>query len=145
MKKLLFLIAIAFVTLQLQAQKFVYGDLRVTGSTYVTGSIQSGNTLTVPYMAVDSVSTAKVKIGSQRVTYAAGDSLVDNSYVNRSYTAALTDSLPTAAEITAVAGTPASRGAGYKAVIKDTNGSSLYYLVISTGTAWYYFRGVLAL
>ena len=145
MKKILFLIALVFFALQLQAQKFVYGDLRVTGSTYVTGSVYSSAAIGVPYLSVDSIATSKLKLKLQSVIFATGDTLVDNSYVNKSYTAALTDSLPTAAEIISVVGTASSKGAGYKAVIKDSNGSSLYYLVISTGSAWYYIRGILAL
>jgi hypothetical protein len=145
MKKLLFLITIVFIAFQLQAQKFVYGDLRVTGNAYVTGSVYSSTAVGVPYLSVDSIATSKLKIGSQNVTYATGDSLVNNSYVNTHYTAALTDSLPTAAEIISVVGTASSKGAGFKAVIKDSNGTSLYYLVISTGSAWYYIRGILAL
>jgi hypothetical protein len=146
MKKLLsILILLAFFVSTTVAQKFVYGDLKVTGNAYVTGSVYSNAAMAVPYLDVDSIAVTKLKIGSQAITYATGDSIVDNSYVNTHYTAALTDGAPTAAEIIAVAGTAASKGAGFKAVIKDSNGTALYYLVISTGSAWYYYTGTLAL
>jgi hypothetical protein len=146
MKKLLsIIILLTFFVSTTVAQKFVYGDLKVTGNAYVTGSVYSSNAVAVPYLNVDSVATAKIKIGLQRITYATGDSIIDNSYVNTNYTGALTDGAPTSAEIVAVAGTAASKGAGFKAVIKDSNGTALYYLVISTGAAWYYYVGTLAL
>jgi hypothetical protein len=160
MKKLIFLIAILFVTLQVQAQKFVYGDLRVSGNAYVNGSVYTNTAVAVPYLNVDSIITGylqadsidvsylvadSILLGSQKIVYAAGDSLPDITYVNTNYSGALTDGAPTEAEIIGIAGTAASVGAGFKAVIKDTDGTGLYYLVISTGAAWYYFAGTLAL
>lgn len=59
--------------------------------------------------------------------------------------AALTDGAPTDAEIDSATGlTPATAGAGWKCVIKDSNGSGLCYLVESDGTAWHYWASTIA-
>jgi hypothetical protein len=250
MRKLIFLAVLVLITLQLQAQKFVYGDLRVTGNAYVTGTVYANTAVGVPYLNVDSivtdylwadvfdiqhflidsvnvnymyadsfeiehflidsvianyiqadsteisyikadslsittlvldsidvsyivvdssaisyiggdssnisymvsdsslisyVKTDSLLIGSQKIVYAAGDSIPDITYVNTNYSGSLTDGAPTEAQIIGIAGTAASVGPGFKAVIKDTDGTGLYYLCISTGTAWYYFTGTLAL
>lgn len=56
-----------------------------------------------------------------------------------SYSGALTDGSPTAAQInTATSLTPSTAGAGFSCIIKDTDGSALGYNVWSDGTNWYY-------
>lgn len=71
-------------------------------------------------------------------------SLVDKGYVDSYYTSGLTDGAPTYVEITNVLGTAASRGSGFRTVIKDTNGTGLMYFVASDGTNWYYWSGTQA-
>ena len=70
-------------------------------------------------------------------------SLVDKGYSDSYFTGALTDGAPTNAEIVAILGTAASNGAGYKAVIKDTAGTTLTYHVTCDGTNYYYVVGTL--
>lgn len=54
-------------------------------------------------------------------------------------TGSLTPGAPTTGEINTATGTTASvAGAGYKVVIKATNGTGLLYLVESDGTNWFY-------
>lgn len=53
------------------------------------------------------------------------------------YSGSLTDNTPTAAEINAIIGTAASKGVGFQATIKDTDGTGLLYKVESDGTSWY--------
>jgi hypothetical protein len=45
---------------------------------------------------------------------------------------------PTAAELNAALGTPAQVGVGYTAIVDDAGAGVNVYLVISTGTAWWY-------
>jgi hypothetical protein len=53
--------------------------------------------------------------------------------------AALTDGIPTDAEIDTATGlTPSTSGAGYQVTIKDNNGTGLLYKIESDGTDWYY-------
>jgi lysophospholipase L1-like esterase len=54
------------------------------------------------------------------------------------FTGNLTDAAPTNAELTAILGTPASRGVGYNAKIKDTNGTGLLYSISTDGNDWYF-------
>jgi hypothetical protein len=61
------------------------------------------------------------------------------------YTGSLTDGTPTEAEIVAIIGTAASNGAGFKAVIKDSDGTGLIYTVYTDGTSYYWVAGTLAL
>lgn len=69
-------------------------------------------------------------------------SLVDKTYCDSYYTGSLTDGAPTDAEIDAIIGdTPANKGAGFKANIKDTDGTGLIYTVVSDGINWYYSAG----
>lgn len=70
--------------------------------------------------------------------------LVDKGYSDSYFTGALTDGAPTSAEVVAILGTAASRGAGYKAVIKDTAGTSLVYTITCDGTSYYYIAGTIA-
>lgn len=65
---------------------------------------------------------------------------IDFSLVlNTQISAALTDGVPTAAEINAATAlTPATAGAGYHRIIKDNNGTGLLYYIESDGTYWYY-------
>lgn len=59
--------------------------------------------------------------------------------------AAITDGTPTDAEIDSATGTtPGDAGAGWKCIIKDSNGSGLLYLVESDGTAWHYWVSTIA-
>jgi len=71
-------------------------------------------------------------------------SLVDKSYVDSYYISGFTDDIPTNAEIVAVLGTASSKGAGFKATLKDNTGTSLTYFVVSDGTDWYYYTGTKA-
>jgi len=53
--------------------------------------------------------------------------------------ASLTDGTPTDAEIDSATGTdPGTAGAGYRVVIKDSDGSGLLYIIESDGTDWFY-------
>jgi hypothetical protein len=70
--------------------------------------------------------------------------LVDKGYSDSYYSGSLTDGAPTDAELDAILGTPVSRGAGFKASVKDTNGTGLIYLVVTDGTGWYYTATTLA-
>jgi len=65
-------------------------------------------------------------------------SIVNKAYSDSYFTGALTDGTPTNAEIIAILGTAASRGAGYKAVIKDSDGTGLTYHITCDGTNYYY-------
>lgn len=61
-------------------------------------------------------------------------------------TGALTDGAPTAAQINTATGlTPSTAGAGYTAIIHDTDGSQLDYRIYSNGTTWSYWVGTTAL
>jgi len=71
-------------------------------------------------------------------------SLVDKGYSDSYFTGALTDGAPTNAEIVAILGTAATNGAGYKAVIKDSDGSGLIYSITCDGTNYYYVVGTQA-
>ena len=63
----------------------------------------------------------------------------DGNIKSGQLTGALTDGLPTAAEINTITGfTPATATAGYQVTIKDSNGTGLLYKVESDGTDWYY-------
>lgn len=72
-------------------------------------------------------------------------SLIDKGYSDSYFTGNLTDTTPTDAEIDAVLGTPATRGAGFKARIKDLTGTGLIYIISTDGTSWYYSITTLAL
>lgn len=50
----------------------------------------------------------------------------------------VTDVAPTAAELTAAFGEPASVGRGFMATIDDGGADASVYLVVSTGTSWFY-------
>lgn len=53
--------------------------------------------------------------------------------------ASLTDGAPTNAEIDSATGTdPATAGAGYRVVIKDSDGTGLLYIIESDGTNWFF-------
>lgn len=54
------------------------------------------------------------------------------------YQGSVTDGIPTEAQINSIIGTASSKGLGFKATIKDTDGSGLLYIVESDGTYWYY-------
>lgn len=55
------------------------------------------------------------------------------------YSGALTDGVPTEAELNAAIGlTPVTAGAGFRCTVIDTDGTALVYLVVSDGTAWWY-------
>lgn len=202
MKKILFLAILLISFTQLFSQKFVWGNLKVSGSTYVnknlhvTGNIYSdslsvgeiNDSLSVPYLKADSLMATKVK-DSLEVSYLKTDSLlatVINDSLTVSYlktdslqattindslsvsylktdsvlltaqnvkyvsgftlpTGSLTDGTPTEAEITAIVGSPASKGEGYRAIIEDSDGSGLLYLIVSDGTGWNYIALTLAL
>ena len=45
---------------------------------------------------------------------------------------------PTAAELTAIFGTPASVGAGFQAIIDDNGADSILWKITSSGTSWFY-------
>jgi hypothetical protein len=66
-------------------------------------------------------------------------------YSDSYFTGSLTDGIPTDAEIDAILGTPATVGSGYKAVIKDSDGTGLIYAVFSDGSGWYWNITTLAL
>lgn len=60
-------------------------------------------------------------------------------FIHKVYAGALTDGAPSEAELTALIGSsPATKGAGWTAVVSDTAGTSLKYLVSSDGTSWLY-------
>jgi hypothetical protein len=52
---------------------------------------------------------------------------------------------PTDAELDAIFGTPATVGAGYRALIDDNGGGANFYEVVSDGTNWWIFTGTKAL
>jgi len=150
--------SVSYVELDSSLTSYAKIDSSLTSYAKADSSLTSyakiDSVLTAPYMVVDSSLTSYAKvdsilIGSQIITHAEGDSVPDlawvRDYANTNFTGALTDGAPTAAEIVGIAGTAASSGAGSKAVIKDNDGTALYYLVISDGTGWYYFTGTLAL
>jgi hypothetical protein len=60
------------------------------------------------------------------------------------FTGSLTDGAPTNAEIVAILGTAASRGAGYTATIKDSDGTGLVYHIMCDGANYYYITGTQA-
>lgn len=66
----------------------------------------------------------------------------DRAYVDSYYSGSLTDGAPTDAEIDGIIGsTPSAVGANRKYLIKDTDGTGLYYDIISDGSNWIYFPG----
>lgn len=66
----------------------------------------------------------------------------DRAYVDSYYSGSLTDGAPTDAELDAAIGsTPSGVGANRKFLVKDTDGTGLYYDVISDGSNWIYFPG----
>lgn len=65
-------------------------------------------------------------------------SIVDKGYVDSYSISGFTDGAPTNTEIENILGTAASRGAGFKATLKDNTGTLLTYFVVSDGTDWYY-------
>ena len=67
-----------------------------------------------------------------------GDLILSGNIKNPQYTGSLTDVTPTSSEITSIVGSASTNGAGFKAVIKDSNGTGLLYIVESDGTYWYY-------
>ena len=67
-----------------------------------------------------------------------GDLILSGNIKNPQYTGSLTDVTPTSSEITSIVGSASTKGAGFKAVIKDSNGTGLLYIVESDGTYWYY-------
>lgn len=137
MKKLLFLIAfVAFLISSATAQKFVYGELVVKGNANISGTTNIQGAVNLGKITTTAVVVDSIRIASKLVKYVEGDSLTNRAYVKANYTGNLTDDTPTAAEITAIIGTPASKGSGFRAVIKDANGSGLLYLVISYTTSW---------
>lgn len=72
-------------------------------------------------------------------TYLRFDKNLQMNYTQRQLSANLTDNTPTDGEIDSATGlTPVTAGTGWKCVIKDTNGSSLLYLIESDGTNWQY-------
>lgn len=183
MKKILFLAVLLISFTQVFSQKFVWGDLKVSGSTYVnknlhvTGNIYSdslsvgdiNDSLSVPYLKADSLMATQIN-DSLTVSYLKTDSLkatTINDSLSVSYlktdsvlltaqnvkyvsgftlpAGSLTDGTPTEAEITAIVGSPASKGEGYRAIIEDSDGSGLLYLIVSDGTGWNYIALTLAL
>lgn len=138
MKKILFLIAFVALMFNVQAQKFVYGNLHVSKNAIVKGNI------TASYISNDSIS-----INGQYITHVAGDSIPDfawvRDYSDSYYLADLTDSIPTDAEIVSAIGTAAINGPGFNTSIKDTTGTKLIYKVIGDSTNYYYIRSVIAL
>ncbi len=110
----------------------------------------SGTKLTVPNGGTGAATftTGQILIGNgssavstdAKLYWTAGTSLltVNGKIKQTQLPGSLTDNTPTAAQITAIAGTPASTGAGFKIVIKDTDGSGLLYQVESDGTSWFY-------
>lgn len=52
--------------------------------------------------------------------------------------AEVTDVTPTAAELTTAFGEPAAVGRGYTNTIDDGGADASVYLVVSTGTSWFY-------
>lgn len=133
MKKLLFLLAFVALMFSVSAQKFVYGDLHVSKNAIIKGNISAA------YISNDSLS-----VDGQFITYSAGDSIPDLTWVrtysntNNYYTGALTDDVPTSAEIIAIVGAAATNGAGFKATIKDSDGTLLIYDIFGDGTDYYY-------
>jgi len=67
-----------------------------------------------------------------------GDLILSGNIKNPQYTGSLTDDTPTSSEITSIVGSASTKGSGFKAVIKDSNGTGLLYIVESDGTYWYY-------
>jgi hypothetical protein len=68
--------------------------------------------------------------------------MTTRSYVDSYFSGSLTDGAPTDAEIDAITGlTPIIVGANRKFLIKDTDGTELYYDIISNGVYWIYFPG----
>jgi hypothetical protein len=57
----------------------------------------------------------------------------------------LTDGTPTETEINTILGTPASKTAGFTARIKDIDGTSLIYYLVTDGVSWYWIVSTLAL
>lgn len=62
------------------------------------------------------------------------------------FTGALTDGIPTDAQIDSATGTtPAAVGAGWRTSVLDTDGSALVYLIVSDGSNWQYTALTIAL
>ena len=89
---------------------------------------------------ITDISTAETDTGLVLKPDGAGGVEWANSY----FTGSLTDGAPTNAEIVAILGTAASVGAGYEAVIKDSDGSGLIYTITCDGTNFYYIVGTQA-
>ena len=69
--------------------------------------------------------------------------ITDRAYVDSYYSGSLTDGAPTDAELDAAIGsTPSGVGANRKFLVLDTDGTGLYYVVISNGSNWIYFPGL---
>ena len=169
MKKLTLLLFTILLVSPAFSQKFVYGDQHVYGNSYVTKSIYAQDSISAPYIRLDSLVVSDIK-DSLSVPYLKADSLQATS-INDSLsvpylktdsvlltaqnvkyvsgfslpTGSLTDGTPTEAEITAIVGSPANKGTGYRAIILDSDGSGLLYLIVSDGTGWNYIALTLAL
>jgi hypothetical protein len=68
--------------------------------------------------------------------YKNGDDNKIHSLTTPYFTGSLTDGAPTNAEINAIISNPS--GAGYEAIIKDTDGTGSMYKVIYDGSGWHY-------
>ena len=61
------------------------------------------------------------------------------------YSGSLTDGAPTATQINTITGLTPAVGAGSTFIIKDSDGTGLFYEVKSSGTSWYYQSSTAAL
>ncbi len=114
-------------------------------NSYAAISVDNGTTAReIRITESDITATDEIKYTSDHSATFVDRSLIDKEYSDSYFVAALADSAPTAAQIIGVLGTAASRGAGYKAVIKDSTGSTNVYFISCDGTSYYYVEAVAA-
>lgn len=70
------------------------------------------------------------------------DTIPNKEYVDSYFSGSLTDGAPTASEINSITGlTPSTAGYNRQLLIFDTDGTGLFYKILSNGTSWIYFPG----
>lgn len=70
------------------------------------------------------------------------DTIPNKAYVDSYFSGSLTDGAPTASEINLITGlTPSTAGYNRQLLIFDTDGTGLFYKILSNGTSWIYFPG----
>jgi len=98
------------------------------------GNVYIGDGSSNAYLPARSAETNVVYYDTTtgKLSYATNDA-------HAAYTGALTDGAPTDAQLdSATSTTPAAVGAGWKAIVTDTDGTALSYLIVSDGTNWHY-------